>query len=91
MCLSSIEIGRRAYEFYSQYITKVKEIKKNIVFPDLNSFKYLYTKSLEEFGIVKVFKRVKDLYKFFKNPNDVRIPLKTKGLQVFCTNKSYIR
>lgn len=36
MCLSSIEIGRRAYEFYSQYITCTKEIKKNIVFPDLN-------------------------------------------------------
>ena len=91
MCLSSIEIGRRAYEFYNQYITCTKEIKKNIVFPDLNQFKYLYAKSLEEFGIVKVFKRVIDLYKFFKNPNDVRIPLKTKGLKVFCTDKSYVR
>ena len=35
MCLASFEIGRRTYEFYNQYITKTKEIKKNIVFPDL--------------------------------------------------------
>ena len=31
MVLASIEIGRRGYEFFNQYISKVKEIKKNIV------------------------------------------------------------
>ena len=30
MVLASIEIGRRGYEFYNQYISKTKEIKKNI-------------------------------------------------------------
>ena len=49
--LSSIEISRRGYEFYNQYIIKVKNIKKNIIQPEIDQFKYLYTKSLEEFGL----------------------------------------
>ena len=64
---ASIEISRRGYEFYNQYIIKVKEIKKNIVFPDLNLFKDLYIKSLEEFNIqIDKFKSLKELYDFFK-------------------------
>ena len=51
MILASIELGRRAYEFYNQYITKVKEIKKNIVRPNLTEFRELYLKSLEEFKL----------------------------------------
>ena len=51
MILASIELSRRAYEFYNQYISKTKEIKKNIVRPSLVMFKKLYTKSLEEFGL----------------------------------------
>ena len=35
MVLASIEIGRRAYEFYNQYISKTKQQKKNIVQPDI--------------------------------------------------------
>ena len=49
--LSSIEISRRGYEFYNQYIIKQKEIKKNIIQPEISQFKYLYIKSLEEFGL----------------------------------------
>ena len=48
---SSIEIGRRGYEFYNQYISKVKEIKKNIIRPNLSMFNKLYLKSLEEFKL----------------------------------------
>lgn len=49
--LASIEIGRRCYEFYNQYITQVKEIRKNIIQPTIEDFKRLYTKTLEGFGI----------------------------------------
>jgi hypothetical protein len=51
MILASIELGRRAYEFYNQYISKTKEIKKNIVRPNLTEFRELYLKSLEEFEL----------------------------------------
>ena len=51
MILASIELGRRAYEFYNQYIIKTKEIKKNIVRPNLTEFRELYLKSLEEFKL----------------------------------------
>ena len=51
MVLASIEIGRRGYEFNLQYIEKIKEIKRNIIFPGLGVYKNFYTKSLEEFGI----------------------------------------
>ena len=51
MVLASIEIGRRGYEFNLQYIEKIKEIKRNIIFPDLDAYKNFYIKSLEEFNI----------------------------------------
>ena len=67
MVLASIEIGRRAYEFYNQYISKTKEIKKNIIQPDLNLFNDLIFKSLEEFNIQREqFKDLVDLYYLFK-------------------------
>ena len=66
MVLASIEIGRRGYEFYNQYISKVKEIKKNIVRPDLSMFNKLYLKSLEEFKLQPTYKDLIELYYFFK-------------------------
>lgn len=66
MVLASIEVGRRGYEFYNQYIIKSKEIKKNIIQPDLDKFKSLKTKSLEEFGLKDEFKDLVELYCFFK-------------------------
>ena len=66
MVLASIEIGRRGYEFYNQYISKVKEIKKNIVKPDLSMFNRLYLKSLEEFKLQPTYKDLIELYYFFK-------------------------
>ena len=66
MVLASIEIGRRGYEFYNQYISKVKEIKKNIVKPDLSMFQKLYFKSLEEFKLQPIYKDLIELYYFFK-------------------------
>ena len=66
MILASIEIGRRGYEFYNQYISKVKEIKKNIIKPDLSMFNKLYLKSLEEFNLQPIYKDLIELYYFFK-------------------------
>lgn len=66
MILSSIEISRRGYEFYNQYITKTKDIKKNIVQPFISDFKDRFLKSLEEFKISGEFKDFVELYNFFK-------------------------
>ena len=66
MVLASIELGRRAYEYYNQYITKIKEIKKNIVRPNLTEFRELYLKSLEEFKLQPIWKDLIELYYEFK-------------------------
>lgn len=67
MILASIEIGRRGYEFYNQYISKTKNIKKNIIQPDIQLFNDLIIKSLEEFNIQREqFKDLVDLYYLFK-------------------------
>ena len=67
MVLASIELGRRAYEFNAQYITKTKQQKKNIVQPDIQLFNDFYIKSLEEFNIEKEqFKDLVEIYYFLK-------------------------
>ncbi len=67
MVLASIEIGRRGYEFSSQYTDKTKIKKKNIVFPDISDFDDLYTKSLEEFSIKEKPDNLLSLYSYIKN------------------------
>ena len=66
MTLSSIEIGRRCYEFKTQYIDK-KYKKKNIILPDINDFHDRYVKSLEEFNIPVEIKDLVKIYYFLKN------------------------
>ena len=66
MILSSIEISRRAYEFYNQYVIKTKNIKKNIIQPNISDFNDLIIKSLEEFNINEKFESLIDIYYFFK-------------------------
>ena len=65
--LASIEISRRGYEFISQYITKEKEIKKNIIQPDYIKFNYLINKSLEEFDLLNEFNNLIEIYYLLKN------------------------
>ncbi len=65
MTLASIEIGRRCYEFKSQYIDK-KYKKKNIILPDVNDFNDRYVKSLEEFNIPVEIKDLVKIYYFLK-------------------------
>ena len=67
MVLSSIEIGRRCYEFKSQYIDKTKNKRKNIILPDVNDFHDRYIKSLEEFNIPVEIKDLVKIYYFLKN------------------------
>lgn len=82
MVLSSIEIGRRAYEFYNQYISKQNKIQKNIIQPNLKDFNSLYIKSLEEFNMQnEEFKDLKDLYYIFKNSKlTYRVPIQSNIL-----------
>ena len=50
-------------EFYNQYVTKNKEIKKNITQPKIGDFRRFYIKALEEFNIKD---EVFDLYSYIK-------------------------
>ena len=67
MTLASIEIGRRCYEFKTQYIDKTKDKRKNIILPDINDFCERYNKSLEEFNIPGEIKDLTKIYYFLKN------------------------
>ena len=79
MVLASIEIGRRGYEYSSQYIDKTKNKKKNIVFPDISDFDDLYTKSLEEFSIKEKSDSMLTLYSYIKNTKmTYRVPISNK-------------
>lgn len=50
-CLASIEIGRRGWEFSTQYITKRRPKKKVVIYPDLELVKNQLSISLEEIGV----------------------------------------
>lgn len=50
-CLASIEIGRRGFEFSTQYIFKRRPNKKVVIYPDLELVKNQLSISLEEIGI----------------------------------------
>lgn len=64
--LSSIEIGRRAYEFNLQYCINSKSHKKNIVFPDFDLNKATIQESLEELEYCGQVKSWTDLYSEMK-------------------------
>ena len=94
MILASIELGRRAYEYYNQYISRTKEQKKNIIQPDIKLFNNLIIKSLEEFNIQREqFKNLKELYEYFKKSKLLyRLSIDQFDLQFsrFFTSKSYM-
>ena len=94
MILASIELGRRAYEYYNQYISRTKEQKKNIIQPDINNFKNFYVKSLEEFQIKDNCLNLKELYEYFKKSKMLyRLSINQFDLQFsrFFTSKSYMK
>lgn len=81
MELASIEIGRRCYEFKHQYVAKDKNIKKNIIRPEISDFDDRYVKSLEEFGISEKFDDLVKLYYFLKKSGS-RYRLSPDGLNL---------
>lgn len=52
-CLASIEIGRRGYEYGSQYIFERKPRSKTVMYPNLGGVKSCLIQSLEELGLDK--------------------------------------
>ena len=95
MVLSSIEIGRRAYEFNNQYLLKYKVQQKNIVFPKLEFVKSRIEQSLEKLGHPFKFETYKQLFSELKKSK-----LKYRFLLEQCKNsrvfsifhyKSYIK
>lgn len=86
--LSSIEIGRRGYEWVHQYILKDKEIEKSIIFGNFEKDKDVYRKSLEELGVDFPFETFQELYSQIKKSKlRYRFPLEScKNLVVFSKN-----
>ena len=66
MCLSSIEIGRRGYEFYHQYVLKDKKKQKNIVINTDPQVLANITLSLEELSFVEPWESILELYSKIK-------------------------
>lgn len=74
--LASIEIGRRGFEYSSQYIYKRRQIKKTVILPDFNSVKTRIHLSLEELGIRGHVKNWTELFSAVKKPGmKYRFPL----------------
>ncbi|MGN1033838.1 MAG: hypothetical protein ACI4PU_10210, partial [Intestinibacter sp.] len=93
MVLSSIEIGRRGYEFNLQYNRKVKNRKKNIIFPDLQLVKDRINHALEVLKYFESWHNLQELYYSLKNSKlKYRVSLESTDYKVFRFNhrKSYI-
>ena len=74
--LASIEIGRRGFEFGTQYIYKRRQIKKTVILPDFNSVRTRICLSLEEMGICGHVKDWLELFSAVKKPGvKYRFPL----------------
>lgn len=66
-CLASIEIGRRGFEFGTQYLFNRRSRQKTVVFPQMEAVKNQLSISLAEIGIdVPALVNWKDLYSVVK-------------------------
>ena len=100
MILASIEISRRGYEYFNQYIVKLKEQKKNIIQPDVNDFNEFWRMSMEELipefngtSLIELYnfiKSKKDHPLFKGDPNKVRIQIKTDLVRRFFSDNSFV-
>jgi len=94
--LSSIEIGRRAFEFNAQYIDKTKQKEKVIVFPRFETVKHILAKPLEGFGLkIDDFDDWKQLHGYIKNAGvRYRVPLESvqnsRGFSKTCIRSEVI-
>ena len=89
MVLSSIEIGRRGYEFYHQYVLKDKPKEKNIIFDNSEKSKDKIIQSLEELNYFEAFEDLKELYIKLKTLDmKYRVPLENSILNAVFSKKS---
>ena len=101
MVLASIELSRRGYEYFNQYIIKQKEQKKNIIQPNINDFIKFWRMSMEELrlefngsSLIELYnfiKSKKDLPLFKGDPNKVRIQIGNNNLvRRFFSDNSFV-
>ena len=100
MVLASIEISRRGYEYFNQYISLTKEQKKNIIQPNINDFNKFWRMSMEELRLEFSGTSLIELYNFIKSkkehpvfkgdPNKVRIRIKTDLVKRFFSSNSFV-
>ena len=100
MILASIELSRRGYEYFNQYIVKLKEQKKNIVQPNINDFNEFWRMSKEELipefngsNLIELYnfiKFAKDLPLFKGDPNKMRIQIGNNLVRRFFSDKSFV-
>ena len=78
--LASIEIGRRGFEFASQYVFKRRPHKKTIIFPSFDVVKETVSLSLEELGaVVPSLEKWESVWELVKNSElKYRVPLSDK-------------
>ena len=82
-CLASIEIGRRGFEFATQYIFNRRPHQKTVIYPKLELVKNQLTLSLEELGIdVPNFDSWKDILSVIKE-SKVKYRFSTSEAQIY--------
>jgi len=88
MCLSSIEIGRRGYELFHQYILRDKPKEKNIIFDNSSKANEAIIQSLEELNFADDFENIKDLYYTLKTRKmKYRVPIEKSCLKSVFSKK----
>ena len=100
MILASIELSRRGYEYFNQYIVNLKEQKKNIIQPNINDFNEFWRMSMEELrlefsgsNLIELYnfiKSEKDLSLFKGDPNKVRIQIGNNLVKRFFSDNSFV-
>ena len=76
MCLAAIELGRRGFEFYHQYVLKDKQEEKNIIFDNSEFAKRKVCQSLEELSLPFEFTTMSNiLYKVKNSKSTYRVQL----------------
>lgn len=104
---ASLEIGRRAYEFYNQYIIKTKDKIRNIIKPVGSDFKKSIAEALEAFRLhnnknadkqiqfAKFMTDTTDLYELYlvlkKTGTPYRVPIKQNDVLRFLSPKSKVK
>ena len=89
MCLASIELGRRAYEFHHQYVLQDKPKEKNIMFDTSEKAHDRIVQSLEELHYDGAFEDIKSLYKQLKILDlKYRVPLEKSIFKTVFSKKS---